>query len=179
MLKEPNDAVFILTSGTHAPIAIAAAKAGKHVLVEKPMCFSVAEGKEMDAAAKAAGTTLMVAYPKRYDPAFDRFRGEVATVKDPRLFRVTTFEAPFLPYVSHYKLAPVTTPPADQLAKWRTQTDASIKAAIGTDDPFLSKIYHLVLLDTLVHEINTTRAILGEPEVLEYVDLEHRRANFI
>ena len=65
------DAVFILTSGSHAPIAIAAANAGKHVLVEKPMCFSVAEGLEMKAAADAAGVTLMVAYPKRYDPAFD------------------------------------------------------------------------------------------------------------
>ena len=68
------DAVFILTSGSHAPIAIAAANAGKHVLVEKPMCFSVAEGLEMKAAADAAGVTLMVAYPKRYDPAFERFR---------------------------------------------------------------------------------------------------------
>lgn len=172
MLKEPIDAVFILTSGTHAPIAIAAAKAGKHVLVEKPMCFSVEEGKAMDEAAKSAGTVLMVAYPKRYDPAFERFRSEVATVKDPRLFRVTTFEAPFLPYVKHYPLAPITTPPADQATKWRAQTDASIKAAIGTDDPFLSKIYHLVLLDTLVHELNTTRAVLGEPELLEYVDFK-------
>ena len=71
------DAVFILTSGSHAPIAIAAAKAGKHVLVEKPMCFSVAEGLEMKAAADEAGVTLMVAYPKRYDPAYERFR-EVA-----------------------------------------------------------------------------------------------------
>src|SRR5881628_307284 len=31
------DAVFVLTSGSHAPAAIAAAKAGRHVLVEKPM----------------------------------------------------------------------------------------------------------------------------------------------
>jgi len=62
MLKDDEiDTVFILTSGSHAPIAIAAAKAGKHVLVEKPMCFSVAEGLEMKSAADAAGVTLMVA----------------------------------------------------------------------------------------------------------------------
>src|SRR5579862_3953932 len=68
------DAVFVLTSGSHAPAAVAAAKAGRHVLVEKPMCFSVAEGREMIAASKAAGKTLMVAYNKRYDPAYRRLQ---------------------------------------------------------------------------------------------------------
>jgi len=177
LLKEPIDAVFILTSGTHAPIAIAAAKAGKHVLVEKPMCFSVAEGREMKKAAEDSEVVLMVAYPKRYDPAFSRFKDEVATVREPRLFRVTTFEAPFWPYVKHYPLTPVTTPPSDKLEIWKVQTKESIEAAIGTDEPFLSKIYHLVLLDTLVHELNTTRAILGEPDVLEFVDFSESVLN--
>src|SRR5438128_3599048 len=65
MLARPLDAVFVLTSGSHAPIAIAAAKKGIHVMVEKPMCFSVAEGQAMIDAAAAAGTVLMVAYNKR------------------------------------------------------------------------------------------------------------------
>ncbi len=108
MLKEPEiDAVFILTSGSHAPIAIEAAKAGKHILVEKPMCFSVAEGLEMQSAAAEAGVTLMVAYPKRYDPAYARFCDLASEVTEPRLLRVTTFESPFLPYIAHYSLAPV------------------------------------------------------------------------
>jgi predicted dehydrogenase len=38
-------------------IAIAAAERGIHVLVEKPMCFSVAEEEEMIAAAERAGVT--------------------------------------------------------------------------------------------------------------------------
>ena len=72
MLRQPLDAVLVLTSGSHAPIAVAAAQAGLHVLVEKPMCFSAAEGAGMVAAAEQAGVTLMVAYPKRYDPAYAR-----------------------------------------------------------------------------------------------------------
>src|SRR6266705_662780 len=67
LIAAPLDAVLVLTSGSHAPIAIAAAEAGLHVFTEKPMCFSVAEGKAMVAAAEEAGTTLMVGYPKRYD----------------------------------------------------------------------------------------------------------------
>ena len=54
LLARPLDAVLVLTSGSHAPIAVAAAKAGMHVLVEKPMCFSVAEGRTMIEAADAA-----------------------------------------------------------------------------------------------------------------------------
>ncbi len=171
MLKEPIDAVFILTSGSHAPIAIEAAKAGKHVLVEKPMCFSVAEGLEMQEAAREAGTTLMVAYPKRYDPAFARFRELAVATENPSLMRVTTFESPFLPYVRHYSLAPVSPIPADAIATWKAETHASITRAIGDADPFLRQSYHAVLLDTLVHELNTIRGVLGEPTSLEYVDL--------
>ena len=80
MLRHPLDAVLVLTSGSHAPIAVAAAKAGLHVFAEKPMCFSVAEGREMVAAAEQAGVTLMVGYPKRYDPAFaDEASGFIET----------------------------------------------------------------------------------------------------
>jgi len=172
MLLEPIDVVFILTSGSHAPIAVEAAKAGKHVLVEKPMCFSVAEGKQMRDAAAEAGVVLMVAYPKRYDPAFERFREEVAGIADPRLLRVTTFEAPFLPYVGHYPLAPIAPVPPEAIQRWQAETEASITVAIGEADEFLRKTYHLVLLDGLVHELNTIRAVLGEPERLDYVDLQ-------
>jgi predicted dehydrogenase len=170
MLKEPIDAVLILTSGSHALIAVEAAKAGKHVLVEKPMCFSVAEGKEMRDAADAAGVVLMVAYPKRYDPAFDRFREEVAAIESPRLMRVTTLEAPLVPYIGHYALAPIAPVPAEAVEAWKAATEASITRAIGEATPFLRKTYHMVLLDTLVHEINTVRGVLGEPERLDYVD---------
>jgi predicted dehydrogenase len=166
------DAVFILTSGSHAPIAVAAANAGKHVLVEKPMCFSVAEGLEMKAAAEAAGVTLMVAYPKRYDPAYERFREIAVGVAEPRLMRVTTFESPFLPYVGHYALAPVAPIPKDAIETFTAETQASITRAIGEANPFLREEYHLVLLDTLVHELNTVRGVLGEPTSLEYVDMQ-------
>src|SRR6516225_1902230 len=55
LIAEPLDAVIVLTSGSHAPMAIAAAEAGRHVFVEKPMCYSAAEGQSMVAAADGAG----------------------------------------------------------------------------------------------------------------------------
>jgi len=41
------DAVAILTAD-HAPVAIAAASAGKHIFVEKPMCLTIEEGQADD-----------------------------------------------------------------------------------------------------------------------------------
>jgi len=174
LLRQPLDAVLVLTSGSHAPIAVAAARAGMHVLVEKPMCFSVAEGQAMLDAAREAGVTLMVAYPKRYDPAYARFQEEARKLAEPRLLRVTTFESPFRPYIGHYPLLPAAPPPADVARLLRAETEASIAAALGDAGEFERRTYQMVLLDTLVHELNTVRGLLGEPDRLDYVDLrEH------
>ncbi len=69
MLKElPEiDAVSVCTwNSAHAPCTIAALKAGKHVLCEKPMATSAAEAREMLAAAKESGRLLMVGFVRRY-----------------------------------------------------------------------------------------------------------------
>ena len=174
LIQQPLDAVLVLTSGSHAPFAVEAARAGLHVLVEKPMCYSVTEGQAMVAAAEQAGVTLMVAYPKRYDPAYIRFRAAVSELGAPRLLRVTTFESPFPPYIDHYALPKPAPAQGDVLAALRADTDASIRSAIGDATDFERQVYHLVLLDTLVHELNTVRGLLGEPDRLDYVDLrEH------
>ncbi len=171
LVEEPLDAVMILTSGSHAPIAIAAAEAGLHVFVEKPMCFSVSEGQDMVEAAAKAGVKLMVGYMKRYDPAFARFTEEVRTLSHPKLLRVTTCESPFQPYVTHYSLNPPGSVDEQVLFALRRDTHDRLVEAIGTDDEFYVNQYHAVMLDTLVHEINTVRGVLGEPDQLDYVDL--------
>ena len=63
------DAVYIASPHEfHAAHAVMAARAGKHVLVEKPMAVTLAEAAEMVAAAEAAGTVLMVGPSHGYDP---------------------------------------------------------------------------------------------------------------
>jgi predicted dehydrogenase len=134
------------------------------------MCFSVSEGQAMVAAAEAADVTLMVAYPKRYDPAYVRFRAAVSQLTSPRLLRVTTFESPFLPYIEHYALPRPAPARGDVLSVMQAETDASIRSAIGEATDFERQVYHMVLLDTLVHELNTVRGLLGEPDSVDYVD---------
>ena len=67
--KADIDAVDICTGhSSHAPLAIAAANAGKHVIVEKAMAHTLQGCKDMIEAADKAGVTLMVAQHLRYSP---------------------------------------------------------------------------------------------------------------
>jgi len=63
------DALYIaLPNSMHAEYTIRGAKAGKHILSEKPMATSVTECEQMIAACRAAGRKLMIAYRCRYEP---------------------------------------------------------------------------------------------------------------
>ena len=81
------DAVDIcLPHSLHAEVAIAAAQAGKHVLVEKPMACSMAECGAMVAAAEQASVTLMVGQVQRYMPSYRGVRrlvesGELGSIR--------------------------------------------------------------------------------------------------
>jgi 2-desacetyl-2-hydroxyethyl bacteriochlorophyllide A dehydrogenase len=69
------DAVLISTPHhLHAPLAIRCLRAGKHVVVEKPMALCVAECDQMIDAAREAGRTLSVCYSYRFDPRVRRAR---------------------------------------------------------------------------------------------------------
>jgi predicted dehydrogenase len=55
----------------HAPLALQAFAAGKHVYVEKPIALSLDEGRAMQAASVKAGKILMIGHLLRYHPAFE------------------------------------------------------------------------------------------------------------
>lgn len=61
------DIVYVITPNSlHRTFTERAAKAGKHVMCEKPMATSVADGEAMIAACKAAGRKLMIGYRSRF-----------------------------------------------------------------------------------------------------------------
>ena len=68
--RDDVHAVIIATPNfTHAPIALAAIAAGKHVLCEKPLAMSHAEARQMADAADQAGVRHMTAFTYRFVPA--------------------------------------------------------------------------------------------------------------
>ena len=65
------DAVMILTSGSHAEMAVAAAQAGKHVFRREATLFLAGRrARHARRPRRATGVVMLVGYNKRYDPAF-------------------------------------------------------------------------------------------------------------
>jgi predicted dehydrogenase len=87
------DAVYVaLPNSMHAEYTIRAAKAGKHVLCEKPMATSVADCESMIAACKAANVKLMIAYRCHYEPTNLR---AIKLLRDGVLGQVQAIESTF------------------------------------------------------------------------------------
>jgi len=82
-------AVYIaLPNSMHAEYTIRAAKAGKHVLCEKPMANSVAECQQMIEACRKAGKKLMIAYRSQYE---SNDRALVKMIRDKKLGTLKEF----------------------------------------------------------------------------------------
>lgn len=87
------DALSVCTSNYyHAPITIAALKAGKHVLCEKPMATSVEDGLKMIEAAKETGKFLMIGHNQRLAAAHVRAK---EILKSGEIGRILSFRTAF------------------------------------------------------------------------------------
>jgi predicted dehydrogenase len=88
------DAVIIATPNqTHRPIAVAAARNGKHVMCEKPLGLNAGEVREMYHAARDQGVVNMTAFTYRFAPAMRYIKHLVTSgaLGEPRHFRSQRF----------------------------------------------------------------------------------------
>lgn len=85
--REDVQAVLVVTPPSlNREICLAAARAGKALLIEKPLARSTAEAREMVAAAEAAGVPLMTAQTLRFTPVLRRLRERLAEVGSVEFF---------------------------------------------------------------------------------------------
>jgi D-xylose 1-dehydrogenase (NADP+, D-xylono-1,5-lactone-forming) len=93
LLADPEvEAVYVATPNSrHAEDSIAAARAGKHVLCEKPIGVGAAEAAEMFAIAREAGVWLMEAFMYRFHPRTLKVREliEAGTIGEVQLVRAS------------------------------------------------------------------------------------------
>jgi predicted dehydrogenase len=76
--RDDVDAVAICSpSGLHPAQALAALRAGKHVLIEKPIALSVAEADEVVSEARARGLVAAMVSQRRFEPAVRALRSAV------------------------------------------------------------------------------------------------------
>jgi predicted dehydrogenase len=81
VLADPSvEAVALATPvATHHPLALSALKAGKHVLVEKPLATRSIEARQLVRAAEARGLVLMVDHTFAYHPAIQKIKELIAS----------------------------------------------------------------------------------------------------
>lgn len=95
------DAVYIASANAnHCPETVLAARAGKHVIVEKPMAMNAVEAIEMIEVCRANGVKLSVAHMTRYSPLLIRMRDLVRSRVLGRIVAARadfTFDARFSP----------------------------------------------------------------------------------
>jgi predicted dehydrogenase len=140
LVERPDiDAVDICSPNvTHHEIAIAAAKAGKMALCEKPLAMNGAEGREMAEAVERAGVANMVWYNYRRVPAIALAR---QLVEEGRVGRVFHYRAL---YLQDWTISPNVAQGGQTL--WRLDADVAGSGVTG---------------DLLAHSIDTAQWLIG------------------
>lgn len=91
MLKNENiDTVSICTeSGYHAKIALDCLKAGKHVLIEKPMTMKIEDADKINELAKEKGLKVGVCHQNRFNPPIQKLRRAIDEGRFGKIINVT------------------------------------------------------------------------------------------
>ena len=158
--RDDIDLIDICTPGdSHAEIAIAALKAGKHVLCEKPLANTVAEAEAMAAAAAEAaerGVFAMVGFTNRRVPAIALARqliadGRLGTIRQVRAsYQQDWIVDPEFPLV------------------WRLQKDLAGSGSLGDIGAHIADLAQFLLDDRIVATSGTletfvkTRPLMGD-----------------
>ncbi|MDR6757978.1 1,5-anhydro-D-fructose reductase (1,5-anhydro-D-mannitol-forming) [Mycoplana sp. BE70] len=130
------DAVYISTTNElHRDQAIAAARAGKHILCEKPLATSLSDAQAMVKAAKEAGVVMATNHHLRNAATHRAMRDAIAAGRIGKPLAARVFHAVYLP---------------PHLQGWRLERP---EAGGG------------VILDITVHDTDTLRFILGDDPV--------------
>jgi len=95
-LEELDAVIVALTNDQHHAAAVAALKAGKHVLCEKPLGLTVAECDEVIAASESAGKVLQVGHEMRFQRLYEQMKRmiEEGAVGDLQLMWCREFRGP-------------------------------------------------------------------------------------
>jgi 1,5-anhydro-D-fructose reductase (1,5-anhydro-D-mannitol-forming) len=98
MADREVDAIYVATpNALHREAVLAAARAGKHVLCEKPFAMNVAEAREMTQACARAGVVLRVAHQMRMEQALVRAREIVRSGRLGRIAAISLERASAMP----------------------------------------------------------------------------------
>jgi predicted dehydrogenase len=169
------DALLLLASGCHREAALDLVRTDKHLFIEKPLAFSLEESEEVARAARGRKGALMVGYHKRFDPAYRRTRKALESLRDLRYAEVTILHPDDAAYRSHHVVLPLreaaprpqSEDELNRLTVERVTAGAfrgCVDRVVGEKAPLPVRVGALLLFESVVHDVNALRGLLGEPE---------------
>ncbi len=166
---EMVDAVLIANPDVyHAEVTIAALRANKHVLVEKPMCLNLTENDAIIEAEKETGKIVQVGTMRRYAPAFIEACRIVQGLDEIRLARVhDLIGRNSLVIEPTSRVVPADDMPAALSGAMRQRSAEAIRGAIGAVPYALSTAYRM-MLGLSTHDLSAMREMLGMPRRVLY-----------
>jgi predicted dehydrogenase len=169
------DCVLVLNSDEyHAECTIAALDAGIDVLVEKPMCLSPREAREIIEARDRSGRTVMVAYMRRFAPAFTQAVERLPELGEIRYARVRDIigENRLIVDQTSYVDRPSDVPQEAVDEKWARRS-ALVKEALGDVPQELEWTYGL-LCGLGSHDLSAMRELIGRPQAVSAAKMWRR-----
>jgi len=162
------DAVVVCSpAGTHAEIVLAALDAGLHVLVEKPMCITLADADAIVAERDRTGKVVQVGTMKRYDPAVEAMLEALPdSPGDLRYGSVVVNDAEFEPFFEPGEIVRGDDIPVGLIEATRRQEAEQVEQAVGSGDPAVVLAFSESFLGSMVHDLNVVHGALerlGEP----------------
>jgi predicted dehydrogenase len=162
LLAADVEAVLLCQSDPKTGVAVAALGAGKHLFIEKPMCFSLQEADAIIAARRRSGTVGQVGYMKVYDPAYEYAKLEVDTMENIRFVQVNHLHPNNDLHMRQFDIRRFNDAPAAAIEATRAARLAARQEAIGDVPPDVEKVFHL-LAGSMIHDLYGMRTMLGMP----------------
>lgn len=160
LFADPDvDAVLLLTTGAHGPLAEQALLGGKHVLSEKPLCVTQAEAERLGRLADERGLVLQVAYMKAYDPAMPGAREAIGTIGDIVLVHVEIRHPTTENQVASLALRRADDVGLPEVRALETEEVRLAREALGDVPAGLDRLYRSILLGSVIHELSALRAL--------------------
>jgi predicted dehydrogenase len=160
--------VLLCHTDPKTEVAVAAFDAGKHVFIEKPMCFSLQEADAIIAAAERSGKVGMVGYMKVYDPAYETAKREVDGMDDVRFVQVNHLHPDNSLHLRQFQLKRFDDVPHSARASAHAARQAALREAIGCkasagDAPPHVERAFFVLAGSMIHDLYGLRVLLSAP----------------
>ena len=174
LAEAPVDAVLVASPDAfHAETCLDALAAGKHVLVEKPMCITLREADEVAAAQAATERVVQVGYMRRYAPAFLEARDVVHGLDGVRFARVhDVLGLNELIVDQTSRVLRAEDRGSAALAAAQERRAQLVEEAIGGGRRDLEEAY-LLLLSLASHDVSAMRELLGFPRRVLYAAARH------